>query len=141
LSWIANPAGGVMSGDGVSGNWFFPGDALVGDNVVTYTFVNEFNCSSSASDVINIDDCTGINEVNNEQISIYPNPASDIIRILNAGIGVKEMTIFNAHGEVVLKNNQSNSREIEIGSLSNGVYHLELLLQDGSRQVERFVKI
>ncbi len=46
---IANPAGGVFSGSGVSGNNFIPSAATLGTNILTYTFTNLDGCLSSQS--------------------------------------------------------------------------------------------
>ncbi|OFY67199.1 MAG: hypothetical protein A3H98_01130, partial [Bacteroidetes bacterium RIFCSPLOWO2_02_FULL_36_8] len=45
------PAGGAFSGNGVSGNIFTPSAQIVGNNVITYTYVNGDGCISSASTI------------------------------------------------------------------------------------------
>lgn len=42
-----SPAGGTFTGSGISGGTFTPSVANVGSHIITYTYVNQFGCSSS----------------------------------------------------------------------------------------------
>ena len=55
---------------------------------------------------------------------VYPNPAIDEL-IIN-GENLKQVKIFNIHGELVLLNNISNNKEIDISTLEKGMYLVEL---------------
>ena len=63
---------------------------------------------------------TGINELSND-ITIYPNPGSNIITLTKV---VETIDIFNALGEQVLK--ASNTSTVDISSLSSGSYFVIL---------------
>ena len=66
---------------------------------------------------------TGINEIiSNDFIKIYPNPANTKIIIQDENnIQKYQVKLLNIMGEVILI---SNKKEIEIGSIPNGVYFL-----------------
>ncbi len=68
----------------------------------------------------------GINENRGNYIEIVPNPASDIISIINnSGIKLKKVTIFDITGKIVLQHNKPINK-INISSLIHGLYFLEI---------------
>ncbi len=70
-------------------------------------------------------------------VEIYPNPASDNIRILNAE-GEYTYSIINISGQVVISGNTTES--VDVSELSNGVYFIELENTKGISRV-KFTKI
>ena len=51
------PAGGVYSGPGISGNYFDPALAALGNNIIYYRYTNSFGCSDSISNTIKVVHC------------------------------------------------------------------------------------
>ena len=51
------PAGGIYSGSGVSGNYFDPAFAALGNNIVYYTYTNSLGCKNSVSKNIKLVHC------------------------------------------------------------------------------------
>ncbi len=45
---------GIFSGNGIIENKFFPQNAEIGENEITYTYTDEFNCENSISKSVNI---------------------------------------------------------------------------------------
>ena len=62
-----------------------------------------------------------------ESVGLYPNPASDIVRI--EGITAFEVQVYNALGQMVKTVKGSN--EINVAGLPEGVYLLRILDADG----------
>ena len=62
-----------------------------------------------------------------ESVSLYPNPASDIVRV--EGITAAEVQVYNALGQMVKTVRDSN--EISVAGLSEGVYLLRITDADG----------
>ncbi len=94
----------------------------------TYYFVasDESNCSDTTSLTVNVIDCTtSIPGINNTlpSISLYPNPASDILNILNAPMP-SNIAIFDITGKKQLE--VTNTNILNIRSLSPGIYMLKL---------------
>ncbi len=86
----------------------------------------------------------GITEsrISNSIINIYPNPTIDelTIEVLN-GIAPQEIDIKNAIGITVMKLKQTKpTAQINIKSLSAGVYFVKVKMQNGEIQVKKFVK-
>ena len=72
---------------------------------------------------------TGIAKMDKESISVYPNPAADIItlnfeNINNAGLS---MNIYNTTGKLLRSEILTQSQQqINIGEISNGIYIIEI---------------
>lgn len=68
----------------------------------------------------------GINDIDNN-VAIYPNPASDKLNVVAEG--VKNIEIIDATGRVVL--NTKSAGSINISSLSNGIYMVRTITNEG----------
>lgn len=125
ISLSANPSGGTFSGPGVTGNTFDPSIGT-GTFYVVYNYTDANNCSSNDSIAMNVSECTSISSVNQQyaSISIYPNPAKDVVFIKNALAKQRTMvTISDATGRVVLDQTiTSMDEKINIAPFANGVY-------------------
>lgn len=77
----------------------------------------------------------GINDVENAQVSIYPNPANDQLNVV--ANGVKMVEIMDAAGRRVLVT--ENAGSIDISNLANGIYMVRTLTNEGVN-VQKIVK-
>lgn len=66
---------------------------------------------------------SGINELNQNQISIFPNPAKDMLTV-NYHQG--EVQIFDIHGKLLLNQSMKESNIISTVSLAPGMYFLKI---------------
>lgn len=137
LSWIANPSGGVMSGDGVVDNSFNLIEAIIGLNTVTYTVTNEFNCSASASDQLLVDDCSGITEALDFTHKIYPNPAANVVCLEVSR--PSHVLLMNAIGERITDLQISNVAYIDVSDLVSGLYLIKLKPEDGKEETVKLM--
>lgn len=78
----------------------------------------------------------GISELENENVSIYPNPAQDYINISEDYISAK---IYNINGSLVMDVLQ-NQTQIDVSNLSSGVYFIQMNTIDGHVKQSKFVK-
>ncbi len=90
---------------------------------------------------------TGVNNTNAaEQVAqmlVYPNPATDVLNIdiNNANFKNSEIVIYNISGTEVLRSNMaSNSAQLNIETLSAGVYFVKVSNQNGFNKTVKFVK-
>ena len=123
-----SPSGGIYSGTGVSGNLFNPSVAGNGIHIVDYSYTNSNGCSGSANVTFTVSVCTGIYEIESKQISVYPNPAKDLI---NIEIGDSDLNtnieIYDAIGKLVYSTKISDSLiQININHFASGVYNLRI---------------
>lgn len=82
----------------------------------------------------------GISELYKDVLSIHPNPATDILNIdgIDQVVGFKYVEITSVDGKVVLIRKEGSS-ELNVATLSNGVYLLNIVHENGKETV-RFVK-
>ncbi|MCB0478299.1 MAG: T9SS type A sorting domain-containing protein [Crocinitomicaceae bacterium] len=85
--------------------------------------VMDGGCFETDSSYVWIQDCTGLNELSDEEVKIYPNPASTFIQIEVAPGKVDAVQLIDAQGKLIL---QTNQLRIERGDNPKGVYWLIL---------------
>ena len=68
-----------------------------------------------------------------EQVSVYPNPAKDFVRI--EGVEAAEVRVYNALGLVVKKVQGSNI--IDMSGLMEGVYLVRISDKEGGSFLEK----
>ena len=125
--------------------WKLNGNVISGANAQTYTAVangaytvevTDANGCKGTSNTVNITG-VGIEDLLDFKLSIYPNPAVDIITIKTDEL-VTNVDLFNAIGQKINVNLLSN-RLIDIKDLAAGAYSLIIHTTNGSTQ-KRFVK-
>ncbi|MEI8112746.1 MAG: T9SS type A sorting domain-containing protein [Bacteroidia bacterium] len=86
---------------------------------------------------------TGVNEVKfeNSDISVYPNPFDEVIyfNISNLNHTVGKINVFNLNGQLV-HSEQNPNNSIHTSSLTSGVYILEFIFNDQSKEYTKVVK-
>ncbi len=126
--WYKNmvPIGGATSYSYTTNN-------IAGSYTVEVT--DPAGCKKMSNPVVVV----GISTINvyNNDISIYPNPASSIIYI-QAAINVN-VTIYSMQGKMIL--HKDNAKDMNISELANGIYMVQVFDENNNLlKVERFVK-
>jgi hypothetical protein len=81
----------------------------------------------------------GIDELELRTISVYPNPATDVLYI-NLSSSIYSIAVTNVIGEIVLKlENKSNTTSLSLSELKQGIYSLLVTSNDKQKQI-KFVK-
>jgi autotransporter-associated beta strand protein len=89
---------------------------------------------------------TNVNEFNQltrTEMFVYPNPANNVLNINfnNANFKNSNIVIFNVSGKEVLKSNMADSNtQLNIESLSSGVYFVKVSNENGFNKTVKFVK-
>ncbi len=82
----------------------------------------------------------GIDELELRTISVYPNPATNVLYVNLSSINYS-LEVINLIGEVVLKaENKSNTTSLELSNLKSGVYYLKIS-SEGKQKQMKFVKL
>lgn len=80
----------------------------------------------------------GDNTIIEKQVSIYPNPAEDIIRFISEGDMVKSVNVYNLQGVRVMSVELDNN-SLNIKSLRSGIYTLQLI-GENLNEIHRIIK-
>lgn len=83
---------------------------------------------------IKIEMATGINELNSDNISVYPNPTNDLLNLnFDKSTTVLKVTLTDLQGKIVYNSNAvlGNSLQIDMSNLSNGLYMLDVQTNNG----------
>ena len=79
---------------------------------------------------------SGINTVSNAQVSVYPNPATDMLHV--EANGITRIDVIDLAGRIVLSNTQALNT-VNVSGLANGVYMLRTTTTEGVN-VQKIVK-
>jgi len=120
-----------------------------GSGFVNVTEETTFGCIGATEDyAVTIDECVGIEENKINEFRIFPNPSSDNTNIqffTNDEYKIK-IFVFNqigncVHNEVVYSISGNNIINIKTDKLSEGIYNVQLLVDEGKVIQRKFVKI
>jgi hypothetical protein len=76
------------------------------------------------------------------QLQVYPNPASDVVRItVSGGTGLLQLVIYNAVGQVVKQTVISGFVELDVSDLPNGIYQVNAGSYTGKLYRAQFVVV
>ena len=139
---VGTPAGGTYSGTGVSGASFNPTIAGAGTFTITYSYTDANTCNAISTKTVNVSLCTGIVELSNSFISVYPNPANDAINVKMDGSLINHATIelYDAIGKLITTETVLNINTVlDIRSLAKGIYTIRIV-SEGANVSQRIIK-
>ncbi len=122
------PAGGIYSGNGVSGNFFYPDSAGVGTHIVSYTYTDSIGCSDWATAALQVV-ITGIEEqLKQHAVLFYPNPVSQTLQLLSPKMNETfTLSFFNAEGALLKRVQlQNNQQTVDVSALPKGLYAVQI---------------
>ena len=93
-------------------------------NVTSFTITSSQGNESFGLDDVILDATLNVDDLNSESISIFPNPATDFIRI--DGISNETYTIYGNTGLKVCHGTLSDNNTIDLRQLNSGIYFLIL---------------
>lgn len=131
------PSGGTYSGTGITGTVFSPSTAGLGIYPVTYTYTDINGCTNTASGMITVDQCLGLDEVSAIQPVVYPNPSTGLATIEFPGSFAYLVT--DAQGRTVSEGMGAETMQLDLTSFSNGVYQV-ILQTENTHFIVRLVK-
>lgn len=136
-----SPAGGTYTVDNVTATTFTPATGA-GVYVIAYEFTDANNCFGSATQNLQVDVCSGINDIESANLLIYPNPANNQLMVkLNAGN--YKVAVLDALGKQVAVYNwqldSNNTSVINTTSFAAGIYQLKVQAENGFSNNVKFI--
>jgi|LSQX01.2.fsa_nt_gb hypothetical protein len=142
-------SGKIYKRFGAIDDYLFPKPRNCDPDMVVDFFIYRFSCfQDDTFPLYNVTDkdCdyllhTKINEIKqpNKTVTIFPNPTKDIlsIRLLKPDMKVNSMQIIDMQGKVLKVFNQN---ELNISSLSKGIYLIKIDFDNNESVIERIIK-
>jgi len=130
----------TLTGTGASNyQWSSSGSLILFGNPVvmtaqssggyTMTGTDANGCSGVFKFVIDVDACTGINELANagNDVTVYPNPTTGFFKLSSKGTEIKSAEVFDITGKSVFSESiKNNTADINISQLANGIYSVKV---------------
>ena len=85
--------------------------------------------SAPVSTIVTLD-FTGVSESQDVNVSVYPNPANDVLTI-NTNGGNFKYQLINSLGQVVRNGNANNKAYVKVSDLNKGIYFLNIMTGSG----------
>lgn len=130
-----------------SKSWSFDWIAPEANEVVFYGAFNSNHDGHKGSDVTYLSQLklfkqgfTSVKELSSQNhFSVYPNPATDFIRVESAKLSVKQIRLLKMDGKVALETNQQHN-PIDVSNLANGNYIIDVIYQNGLNESTKWTK-
>jgi hypothetical protein len=126
--------------------WYYNGNALPNDtsinllataNGIYQLAINNDGCNSALSPQVFITN-VGLNENSASTFQLYPNPASSQISITGSFKGNEHYKIRSCEGRTIQQRSLTPTNSIDVSSLQNGCYLIELYQQETLIYCEKF---
>ena len=125
---VGTPTGGIYSGTGVTINGFDPAIAGLGEFWIKYTVVDSITgCSNQDSTLINVYDPIGIEELENKEIKLYPNPGTGDFTL--TGQNLQSIQVKTLAGKLVKEVVIKDRSEVRFNLLgkAKGIYFVHIV--------------
>lgn len=93
--------------------------------------------NTASADLVD-NDVVGIDDIGEIEISIYPNPAHNIINI-SSNLNIEEVQIYNIAGQKICFQRNPSLNQLNVSDLSPGVYFMNILV-NGNIITKKFIK-
>lgn len=111
---------------------------------VTLSITDVNGCADTLTQIVEVFLCASILEADDvDFISIYPNPASELVSVHSERDAIKAVDLFDAAGKLVLSSTHdqriSTSVSILLNGLASGFYHLVVSIDGGIPVYQRLI--
>ena len=94
----------------------------VGQVEYTFSATDNFGCTYDTTLYVNVLPATGIDEISDDDILVFPNPVNDMLTI-SSSEAISEIEIVNDRGQVVRRMEvNGNTASCNVNELASGVY-------------------
>jgi len=100
----------------------------LGTTTVTWTIIdNEGNSSECSYDVVVSQPSTGMNDLSNLGIKIYPNPVNGLLNISCENENIVRISVLDITGKTMVnKTNISKNEQIDMSGFNSGIYFVQI---------------
>ena len=121
---------------------FLFNDTALGNYNLNVSAIDTNGCKNSDSINVTVEICEGIESIFQSEINIFPSPANNNLTIeMLIGISPEQIIITDVLGKEVLHfESQKIKTQLDVSSLSIGIYLLKIKMQNGESVVRKFIK-
>lgn len=98
----------------------------------------DFNAPIITNTTYNINQVLATDELNAETIVMYPNPAGNTVRF--NGASILEVNVFDMAGKLVHSAVQPVNNEMNVSTLTEGIYQVQMITQNGLQTQKLVIK-
>ena len=108
--------------------WKLDGTVVAGNTTNNYTLST---LAANATVTVEFKLADGINEATENVVSIYPNPANNVVNVKMNNI-INKMAVVNMNGQIVMESVINNNEgSINTSTIANGMYFLRIETANG----------
>ena len=144
----------ALSNNASQFTWFVNNEEIANEQDLNYTFTNigayifsveatNGFCADTATFTVQVTDSTiGINQLNANLVTLFPNPTQDFVQIQSSHL-LNNIQIFDLQGKMVFNQSVKNTtgQLIEVSNLNNGLYQVIITDEFKNRISKRFQKV
>ncbi len=108
-----------------------------GSHTIIWTATDTNNNTTSCSFVLVVDPTLGIEDFKLENIFLYPNPTTGLVKI-NSTSKISKIEVYNNIGQLLVSNR--GKAEIDLTTLDRGIYYVIITSEDGKREIKKLLK-
>jgi len=136
--------GNLVNGDGCESNCTLTG-AICGNGIIEAgetcddgNLVNGDGCESNCTSTLGVNE----NETKKKNLIIIPNPTKNFIQIQNKLNSIEsfEYKIFDLLGRIIKSGKSKYNEQINIESLTNGNYIIQIEMENGEKSAYKIIK-
>ena len=107
---------------------------LLDDNKHIVEVVAVYENGTSVGSAVLVTKANNVSEITENNISIYPNPARDFVKLTAQGSQLTAVKVYNCLGMMVEEIEVSaNEAEINISEYNTGIYFFDVMTENGNR--------
>mgnify|MGYP000480572764 CR=1 FL=1 len=110
------------------------------DDVAYSTTSWASNIDATASFSLDCSENVNVDELSLENVTIYPNPVQNQLFVEVENENTIKMNIVDFTGKMVKSISNGNSKSIDVSSLNQGIYILEIYSENGLMSINKFIK-
>ncbi len=118
------------------------GNAPSGPTATSYTLVVDDGCTMPGAMTVftvNANVCTGIQELNNSNVSFYPNPTNGLVRIESIEL-IQGIEVMDITGQILLSETATEkTHQLQLQNYAEGIYFVRVVYPNGLSAVKKVI--
>src|SRR5205823_6306913 len=120
-----------------------------GNDTIRYSFTDVNGCVNTDEHIVYVDICSGIAMFgyNNDNLAVYPNPASGMTTISFQAKGNRDYTLalYDLPGRIILEHEGKavlgkNEHQFSLANIAKGIYFIELRTVDSLNKIKLVIQ-